>query len=128
MSLTNESNRPDVPVRLGNVNSTGSYSLLPATKKLLVRRAYLVLGAEKALTAAAFWTLRLKKVSGGAEQDGFSADVAPKETVARGEQVLLGSDVVLEAGESLTLDVTKTGSAPNLTDSVVVLDVEVCGS
>lgn len=125
--MINHNNRPLVVVNLGALDASQVLPAIYAHKKMKILGAVVV--QEGAVTASGtnYLTYDLKI-------DDAASLSTPKDTqaglVARQALELLdpAEELVLEAGQYLSLDVAETGTFTEGTDAILVLDVEVVGN
>lgn len=125
MSKSNENNRPELGLYVGAVSATTELVLLKAHKKMAIQKCELI---DSAIVAASGTNYVEAQLSVDGVAVGTAVDTQAGLAALAGLEVELGGDeLVLEAGEVLSLTLTVAASGA-LTQASVSLDSIVRGS
>ena len=120
----NVNNRPSISIPMGDVSADKTIAVLLADKKIRIKNAAVVQEAAIAASGTNYVNFQLEKatVGIGALVDTI-AGLAARESLA----LELGTELLLEVGEVLSLNIDVEGAAV-LSDAILVLDYEVIGN
>ena len=131
MSIVNQSNRPQLLQRLGNITADGTFLLLYAHKAIVIREASIVahVAVAEGVQANHVAFKLVNRAADGTETDVGAAVTNVNAAVAKGGALTLTvpDDYELERGHSLVLsaDVNGTGA---FSPCACAVDYEVRGN